>query len=246
MLRGAAARMFFPLRDHNPTRRFAWVTYALMGVNLWAFVWLLRHEAFIDELTLGFGLIPARFMADPIGDAPTVITSMFLHGGWWHLISNLWCLWMFGDNLEEALGRGRYALFYATCGIAAAAAQIAFDPSSRIPMVGASGAIAGVVGGYVVLYPRAPISALNLMPLLWLFLGIIVVLPAWAIALLFMANNVWMALQSVTGLGSAGVAFAAHIGGFLGGFVLIKAFHVAPRPQLTWRELPRDPRERRW
>jgi membrane associated rhomboid family serine protease len=235
--------MFFPLRDHNPTRGPAWVTYTLILVNIIAFVFVRGREARGEYWwNAWYGLVPGRFLGDPSGEVVTVFSSMFMHGSWLHLGSNMWFLRLFGDNLEDALGRVRYLAFYVICGIGAAAAQVGFDAASAIPMVGASGAIAGVVGGYMVLYPRAPISSFNMVPLLWLFLGIVTVVPAWLVALLFLGQNLWMALESVAGLGSAGVAFAAHLGGFMAGLALIKVFHTRPP---TTREVWRAPTRRR-
>jgi membrane associated rhomboid family serine protease len=233
--------MFFPIRDDNPTRGVAWVTYALMATNVAVHIALdaraLRGEFW---LTAWYGLVPSRFFADPSGEALTVLTSMFMHGGWMHLASNMWFLHIFGDNLEDALGRGRYVLFYLAAGVGAAAAQVLIDPASRVPMVGASGAIAGVVGGYMVLYPRAPIVALNTFPPLWLFLGVFVVLPAWVIALVFFGQNLLMGTQALGDIGGAGVAFFAHIGGFVAGLALVRPLlgkrSITPRVWGGWSE----------
>jgi membrane associated rhomboid family serine protease len=238
--------MFFPLRDHNPTRITPWLTYLLIALNLAAFLLVRSRGEHAEASWSGaYGLVPARFLLNPVGEMPTVLTSMFLHGGWLHLGSNLWYLKVFGDNLEESLGRARYLGFYLLCGAGAAAAQIGFDPMSEVPMVGASGAIAGVVGGYMVLYPRAPVSSLNPVPLLWLFLGLVTVLPAWVLALTFLFQNLWMALESMSGMGSAGIAFAAHIGGFAAGLGLVKLFHV-PVPEDVWTERPSRRNGSRW
>lgn len=215
--------MFLPLRDDNPTRSVPWVTYSLIVANVAVHLMVLS-SALQGEfwLTAWHGFVPARFLADPVGELPTLLSSMFLHGGWFHLASNLWFLHIFGDNLEDALGKWRYLLFYLCCGVAAAFAQLLVDVDSRIPMVGASGAIAGVVGGYMLLFPRAPIVSLNTVPLFWLFMGVFVVVPAWVIALIFFAQNLVMGTQSLANVGQAGVAFFAHIGGFLAGLVLVK------------------------
>lgn len=215
--------MFFPLRDDNPTRSVPWVTYSLIVANVAVHLMVLS-SALRGEfwLTAWHGFVPGRFLADPVGELPTILTSMFMHGGWFHLASNLWFLHIFGDNLEDALGKCRYLLFYVGCGVVAAFAQLLVDVDSRIPMVGASGAIAGVVGGYMLLFPRAPIVSLNTVPLFWLFMGVIVVVPAWVITLIFFAQNLLLGTQSLASVDQVGVAFFAHIGGFLAGLVAVK------------------------
>lgn len=221
--------MFFPVRDDNPTRTTPFVNWLLIALNVGAFVWAwtgdVRNAMEMADAPLSvevYGLVPRRFLYDPATQFPSVFTSMFMHGGWFHLLSNMWFLHLFGDNVEDTLGHGRYLVFYLLCGVAAAVAQIALDPGSTVPMVGASGAIGGVVGGYLVLYPRAPILAFNMVPLLWLFLGTMLVVPAWVIGLVFLGQNLWLALQSAAGAASSGVAFAAHLGGFFAGLLLIK------------------------
>jgi membrane associated rhomboid family serine protease len=168
---------------------------------------------------------------------------MFLHGGLMHLGSNLWFLHVFGDNVEETFGRARYLLFYVSCGVAAAGAQVLLDLDSTVPMVGASGAIAGVVGSYLVLYPRAPILSLNLVPLLWFVLGLLVVVPAWIIAGLFFLTNLGSAFLMLGSMESAGVAFFAHLGGFIAGFLVTLGF--VDRSRLPRRVSPEWRRARR-
>lgn len=234
--------MFFPLHDHNPTRSKPVLTYALIASNVLVHV-LLSARIAAGEYWLHswYGLVPSRFLMDPAGEALTVVSSMFMHGDWIHLASNMWFLRLFGDNLEDTLGRSRYLAFYLANGLAAALTQLLLDATSSVPMVGASGAIAGIVGGYMLLYPRAPILALNMVPLLWPFLGVLVLLPASAIAGVFFVTNVVMAYTTLDV--GAGVAFFAHIGGFLAGLWLVKpllgqrsvqrrswqGFRVAPR-----------------
>jgi membrane associated rhomboid family serine protease len=213
--------MFFPIRDENPTRSVPYLTWLLIAVNVAAHVWIEGVGPANQELLLGqYGLVPRRLLAQFPEYGVTVLTSMFMHGGWYHLLTNMWTLHIFGDNVEDTLGKGRFLVFYLVCGLAAASAQVLLDPSSVIPMVGASGAIGGVVGAYLVLYPRAPILAFNMLPLLWLFFGLVVVVPAWVIGLLFLGQNVMLALQDVAGMGSGSIAFAAHLGGFLAGLLL--------------------------
>lgn len=235
--------LFFPLRDVNPTRRVPWLNHGLIALNIgvFLFTWL-RQGSGEFWLTAWYGLVPTRLLSDPAGESVTVLSSMFMHGGWVHLGSNMWFLHIFGDNLENTLGRAKYLAFYLLCGLAAAAAQVASDTGSSVPMVGASGAIAGVVAGYVVLYPRAPILAFNTVPLLWLFLGLVVTLPAWVIALLFFGQNLVLAWSFAENMAGAGVAFFAHLGGFVGGFLLIRPFVGPERPVLpVWHGLrPED------
>jgi len=248
----------FPLRDENPTLRtpFATLLVIVLNVAVWAFVQHLGSlEAMARSLCL-YGLIPGDLLATlpagtrvPLGgelgcvlqgrgSPVTLLTSMFLHGGWFHLIGNMWFLWIFGDNVEDALGPLRFALFYLLCGLAAATAQIASDPQSALPMVGASGAIGGVMGAYARLYPRARVHTL-------IFLGFFVTtvsLPA----LVMLAY--WFLIQVLGGIpalsaSGGGVAFWAHIGGFLAGVLLagpmvkpeLLASHLAAVP----RPLPR-------
>src|SRR5262245_58937269 len=198
-----------PIGDHNPTRTFPFVNYLLIAANIAAFVWeyLLIASGGEAWVVPGFGLVPSRLSADPAGEAFTLLTSMFMHGGWMHLGGNMLYLYIFGDNVEDAMGHFRYLLFYLICGVAAGVAQVAIGPTSTVPMVGASGAIAGALGGYLVLYPRAPITVVNPVPLVWLFTGIFMVLPAW---LMIGFWFVWNVLSGVSQLGmgqGGGVAF---------------------------------------
>ncbi len=213
----------FPLRDDNPTRHRPYVTVGLIAVCVLAFLWQVSqpHQ---DEIVWYFGLIPASLLgagpfipgaADPL---LTVFTSMFLHGGWMHLGGNMLFLWIFGNNIEDSSGHVKFLVFYLLCGVGAALAQVASAPLSEIPMIGASGAVSGVLGAYLLLYPRARVSTL-------VFLGIFVTiirLRAWVLL------GVWFggqALQAaLTPPGSPGVAFVAHVGGFIAGMVLIGAF----------------------
>src|SRR3954470_6980940 len=164
-----------PLRDHLPTRSAAIVNFLLIGLNAVAFAMEVTGRfGPIDPsaTTIAGALVPAQLTADPVHHAYTLVTHMFLHGGLAHLGGNMLFLWIFGDNLEDALGHGRYAVFYLLCGFGAAGAQIAGSPHSALPMVGASGAISGVLAGYAVLYPRSVITVVNPIPFLWLFWGL--------------------------------------------------------------------------
>jgi membrane associated rhomboid family serine protease len=187
---------------------------------------LLNALAFLLELAWGpeaviqaLGFIPALFFQDPLGEGYRLLTSMFLHGGFFHIFSNLWFLWIFGDNVEDRLGHGRFLLFYLLGGVAAALAQGIMDPASSVPMIGASGAVSAVLGGYYVLFPRAYVVAL-----VWFILPFTLALPAGFYL------GYWALLQLLQGLaGVPGIAFWAHLGGFLFGAFTVRAF--APR----WR-----------
>ncbi len=228
-----------PLYDDLPTRRFPLMTVTLIVVNVLVFVYELSlSRAGVGRLDLFFlraGFLPYEIthLADvPPPDlvAPpfTVLTSMFVHEGWLHIAGNMLFLWIFGNNVEDAMGRFRFLVFYLLCGVAAALAQTAVRPDSTIPNIGASGAIAGVLGAYVVLYPRARV--LTLVPVFIFFLPILL-LPAWVVI------GAWFVLQlfeGVLSLGAAaggGVAFFAHVGGFVAGLLLVGVF-VRRRPRL--------------
>jgi membrane associated rhomboid family serine protease len=220
-----------PIKDQNPTRTFPFVNYLLIAANVAAYVWetLLIQQNGEAAIVSGYGLVATRLLVDPLGELFTVFSSMFMHGGLVHLASNMLFLHIFGDNVEDALGHGRYVVFYLLTGIAAATAQILTGTSSPIAMVGASGAISGVLGAYIVLYPRAPVLVLNSIPLLWLFFGLFFSAPAWAIIGFWFIGNLLPAIASLGILReSGGVAFFAHLGGFLAGLLVI-------RPMLSGR-----------
>ena len=251
--------MFFPLRDENPTERPPVVNYGLIALNVAAFLYTWPSIASGQWWILpGYGLVPTRIVADPGGEAFTVLSSMFMHGGWGHLASNMLFLHIFGDNLEDMLGHAKYLAFYLLCGVFAALTQISIDTQSAVPMVGASGAIAGVVGGYLLLFPRAPIVMLNLTPFIF-FIGLLPVVPAWAVAGEFFVVNVLQALGPVSE-SEGGVAVFAHLGGFAAGFFLTRpllagrrvidrpwqGFRMPGRSQpgpsvARWRRRPRRP-----
>jgi membrane associated rhomboid family serine protease len=225
-----------PIKDYNPTRRFAVLTFALVIINILVFIRdrMTGHyeqvlvqtghgamvvNEFVGGLSQRLALVPARLIAHPFMEWPTIFTSMFLHGNWLHIGSNMLFLWIFGNNIEDTLGRGRFLLFYFTCGLAAGIAQVLSDPSSPIPMVGASGAIAGILGAYLILYPRARI--LTLVPIFIIFFTIEV--PAFLMigywALIQFANAYWLGGGEMMRQG--GVAYFAHVGGFATGVALI-------------------------
>jgi membrane associated rhomboid family serine protease len=237
-----------PLRDINPVRTTPFVNYLLIVANVVGFVWLKSLPPWYEP---GYGLVPARISADPAGEAFTVFTSMFMHANLVHLGGNMLFLWIFGDNIEDALGHSRYLIFYVIGGLVAAAVQVGTSLSSPIPMVGASGAIAAVTGAYMILYPRAPILILNVIPPLWLIFGLTFVVPAWFVAGEFFVMNLFQGIQSlhmqtVTGdEARGGVAFFAHIGGFIAGMVTVSPFLRGRERRKAkgfdgWRPPPRD------
>jgi len=228
----------FPYRDDNPTLATPIVTFLLMGANvaMWVLVQGMGAEPSLSRSVCELGLIPGEFLGlvpqgatVPMGPQTvcmlgdeqtwfTPLTSMFLHGGWFHLIGNMWFLWVFGNNVEDSMGHIRYLAFYLLCGLAAAAAQTFMNPSSAIPMVGASGAISGVMGAYIVLYPKVRV---HMLVILGIFITRIVV-PA------YLMLGYWFLLQLVGGgltkSSEGGVAFWAHAGGFIAGALLIRLF----------------------
>ncbi|MFN0113733.1 MAG: rhomboid family intramembrane serine protease [Paracoccaceae bacterium] len=205
----------FPIRDHNPSTRTPVVTLALIAANILVFLWELQYSGSDRALAEFFGrwaLVPAEATAQ--GDWLPLLTSMFLHGGLMHIAGNMLFLWIFGDNLEDQMGHLGFLAFYLASGAAAGLAHVAAAPLSDVPTVGASGAIAGVMGGYLLLFPKARIDVLIIIVVLYRVFP----LPAWAIL------GFWFALQVVLGLGSpvegGGVAYWAHAGGFLAGLAL--------------------------
>lgn len=209
-----------PISDELPSRRVPLVTWGLIAVNILIFFWELLLGPNLDQFFMMGGAVPA-FITNPARYpwAPlTLLTSMFLHGGWMHLIGNMLYLWIFGDNVEDALGRLGYLLFYLAAGVAAGLAQVVVAPSSKIPGVGASGAIAGVLAVYLVLYPAAPVRVL--VPGFYMMriarVPALLVLGFWFIIQLF--NGV-LSLGAAT-MATGGVAWFAHIGGFLAGLVV--------------------------
>ena len=240
----------FPLRDENPTALTPVVTIVLILANVAS--WFYVEGAGYSERLLGasvcqFGFIPAEITgmtggyngvqydvgmpACNFGGLTTsaVFTSMFMHGGWLHLIGNMWFMWLFGNNVEDMMGHARFLAFYVLVGIAAAGAHIVSAPGSVIPTVGASGAISGIMGAYLLLYPRVKIHTL----FVFVFILRIIPVPAWLVLIM------WFGLQVLTGYASpvdtGGVAVFAHIGGFIAGVALVKLF-VDPRLMAARRE----------
>ncbi len=231
----------FPYHDENQTQRPAVVTMAVIAACMlaWLFVQGAGANVPLATAVCNLGLIPGELtgmlragvgfpmgdglvcVTDPGRQSSHIFTSMFLHGGWMHLIGNMWFLWLFGNNIEDSMTRPRFLAFYLICGVAAALAQVYAQPDSPIPMVGASGAISGVMGAYLVLYPRVRVFTLVILG----FFVTTVALPAWVMLIY------WMGIQVVSGLvnslaaeAGGGVAFWAHVGGFVAGVVLVKVF----------------------
>ena len=219
----------FPIRDTQPSYSKPVVTVVLIVVNILVFLYQFSLDSFSQNAFMDrYALIPDRF------HFANVITSMFLHGGWMHVLGNMWFLWIFGDNIEDILGHPKYLLFYLMCGIAAALTQVFFNPVSRVPMVGASGAIAGVMGAYMIKFPNSRIRTL-----LFLFIFFTMIdVPAW-IMLIY-----WFGLQFVGGFESlasaqvtqGGTAFFAHVGGFVAGILFINMLGAA-QPYRRRRDL---------
>lgn len=255
-----------PLSDENPTLRTPVVTFALIAATLLA--WVFVQGAGLDPYALvgsvcNYGLVPGEItgraplgQAVPITDAlacvvdadpinvVTPLTSMFLHSGWAHILGNLWFLWVFGNNVEDSMGRIRFGVFYVLCGLVAAGAQIAVHPASPVPMVGASGAISGVLGAYLVLYPRVRVNVLFPLGFFWPVIQV----PAYAMLLWWIGVQVLSGLPQLVAVDSqvsTGVAFFAHIGGFVAGLLLVKPFEnrrrVARRTEIRHALHPRHP-----
>ena len=218
----------FPIRDHNPSGRVPYVVYALILVNVavYALTWaeLSLDVRAIDRFYTDWGLQPVELSSGQ--DLHTVFTSMFVHGGLLHLAGNMLFLWVFGDNLEDTLGPVRFLGYYLACGVAAALLQVAVSPWSPVPMVGASGAIAGVMGGYLLLFPKARVDVLIYIVIFFRIFPV----RAWIVLM------VWIVIQLVQGFSmdpdQGGVAYFAHIGGFIAGMVLMV-------PSWLWRGGPR-------
>jgi membrane associated rhomboid family serine protease len=215
-----------PLRDVIPSRTVPFVTVSIIFIN--AAAWLLEismSPAALDAFIKTYGVVPATFR--PV----TLVTSMFLHGGWSHILGNMWYLWIFGDNVEDTFGHFRYLIFYLLCGTTAAIGQIVMNPQSLLPTIGASGAIAGVMGAYFVLYPRSRV--LTLIPIIFFFNVIevpaIFLLGFWFLMQLVNAG----AVAATASTGGGGVAFAAHVAGFVVGMLGVVIFRKRP-PSSAW------------
>jgi membrane associated rhomboid family serine protease len=217
-----------PLYDTVRSRRFPAINLMLIVMNVLAFLYEIRMDpsalrAFIFE----WGLIPARLLSDPSTAWMTIFTSMFLHGGWFHIINNMWVLFIFGDNVEARMGDVRYLIFYLLSGVAAVLLQTYVLSSSAEPMIGASGAVAGVLGAYLILFPHSRIA--SLVPILFIFT--IIEIPAVIFLLFWFASQLYSGLFAIQGSSGSGIAWWAHIGGFLFGSSMVFFF----RPRITSR-----------
>ena len=213
-----------PIGDDDSARRtFSVVAYALIALNvLFFFVELSGGDAFIEK----WAFVPSRFVANPFADFLTLFTAMFMHAGWVHLGGNMLYLWIFGDNVEDRFGHMKFTIFYLLCGLAATFAQLAFSIGSNVPNLGASGAIAGVLGAYILLFPQGKVRVLQGQQ--------VIQVPA------LIVIGIWIVLQFFSGIGSiattaesGGVAYMAHIGGFIAGFVLTFLFRGSRGVQAT-------------
>jgi len=211
-----------PLRDINPRRRFPWVTVGIILLNILVFLYefMLPSERALNALVYTWGLVPYRLMQLDVVAILTVFTSMFMHSGLMHLLGNMLYLWIFGDNVESALGSLRYTLFYLLCGVGAALGQVLVDPRSQIPMVGASGAISGILGAYLFLYPHAEVETL----ILFGYFTRLVRLPALVVLGMWIVTQLLSGVLSLGMQATGGVAWFAHIGGFFTGVVLVSFF----------------------
>ena len=235
----------FPYRDENETQRTPYITLVLIALT--TLVWLAVQGAGaalpLAQSVCELGLIPGELtlslppgtafamgegmacLTDPGRQTSSVVTSMFLHGSWMHLLGNMWFLWLFGNNIEDSMTRPRFVAFYLLCGLAAALAQVLANPASQVPMVGASGAISGVMGAYLVLFPR--VRVWTMIPLGFFFHSM--ALPAWVMLIYWAFLQLAGGMSSLVAEQSGGVAFWAHIGGFVAGVVLIKLFERQDR-----------------
>ncbi len=224
----------FPIRDHNPSEKVPYVTYALMAINIVVFLGyygMFQNPRALQSFFETWGLVPAGAAQNPVG----FITSMFLHGGLMHLGGNMLFLWIFGDNLEEEMGHTNFLGFYLASGIGAAFLQVMADPNSTIPMVGASGAIAGVLGGYLLMFPKARVDVLIIIVVIFRIIPV----PAWLML------GLWFGLQLFSGLnappGVGGVAYWAHAGGFIVGLILALPIWVRRGGTAYWKRTKGHP-----
>jgi len=208
--------MFFPYKDDNPRILFPFVTYTIIGINSLVFIYqyLILPPELLGHIISTYALTPAA------PSVITVFTSMFMHGGLMHIIFNMWFLWIFGDNIESVLGHKRYVLFYLLCGVGAALAQIQINTGSQIPMVGASGAIAGVLGAYLIRFPRATVHVLVILIIFITFIRV----PAMVVIGIWFLSNLTAGLGTLGIEETGGTAWFAHLGGFVSGVVLNQVF----------------------
>ncbi len=244
--------MFFPIRDENPSGTFPLVTLAVIAVNVIVFLYELSLGESTNAFIQTYGVVPARLFGPGEGGAagPVLhggagayfpfLTAMFLHGGLWHLAGNMWLLWLAGDNIEDRIGHAAFILFYLVAGVAASAAHVLLSGPTTVPMIGASGAIAGVLGAYLVCFPRAKV-----VMFVWVFILVTFIrIPASILIGLWLAGQILSALASDPG--APGIAWWAHIGGFAAGAVLILFWPKCKRMrQSKYQAVPDRWRERR-
>ena len=224
----------FPFSDDNPTNSRPIVTYCIIGICCFIFLWQFTlPQQLFESAIYNFGVVPASLLGSKESYLPaalTIFTSMFMHGGWMHLIGNMVFLWIYGDNIEDSMGRGKFIIFYLLCGVIAAYTQALIDPSSEIPMIGASGAIAGVLGAYLLLHPKA-----NVNVLFWFIIFVTVIRVPASIVLGFWIVSQFFSLDFTGGGEGGGVAYFAHIGGFVAGMAFILFFK---RPEVPIWDKP--------
>ena len=220
----------FPLKDDIPSDKPPVVTVLLIVVNILVFLFEMSLGSGVQRFVTEYGVVPARFAESMGSQFPTLFTSMFLHGGWSHVLGNMLYLWIFGDNVEDRVGHGRFIIFYLLCGFAAGGGQILMNPGSMIPTIGASGAIAGIMGAYFVLYPHSRVLTFIPFPLFNIVeVPAIFLLGFWFLMQLFNAGTVAV----TAGTSGGGVAFAAHIVGFVFGVGGIFLFRKR-EPRQQW------------
>jgi membrane associated rhomboid family serine protease len=214
-----------PLYDTVRTRKFPLINVLLIAANVLVFLYELRlGPSALESFIFTWGLVPARLTSDPATAWVTIFTAMFMHGGWFHLLSNMWFLHIFGDNVEARMGGIRYLIFYLLSGVAAVLLQTYIQPTSQVPMIGASGAIAGVLGAYLVSFPRSRIA--SLVPILFIFT--IVEVPATIFLVFWFVTQVYSGLFAMQGASASGIAWWAHIGGFIFGLIMVVFFARRP------------------
>jgi len=241
----------FPIRDSIPTKRFPIVNVSLMALNVLVFLFQISlTDAELEAFIFTYGVVPERFADAGLGGIGLyfpILSSMFMHGGWLHLIGNVWTLYIFGDNVEDRMGRGQYLAFYLLCGLLATGTHLFFNWGSPIPVIGASGAISGVMGAYLLLCPKSRITML--LPIF--YIPFFFKIPSW-VYLLY-----WLGLQLINGTSdwvgaetTGGVAYWAHIGGFAAGFILQYLFksrkYEAPEAYQTYKYDPRTYKRGKW
>ena len=252
----------FPYHDENHTQRTPYVTFALIAASV--LMWLVVQGAGsmlpLAKSVCELGLIPGELteslrpgtafpmgeglvcLTDPGRDLGNLLTSMFLHGSWMHLLGNMWFLWLFGNNVEDSMTRPRFVAFYLLTGLAAALAQVVANPTSEVPMVGASGAISGVMGAYLVLFPR--VRVFTMVPLGFFITSM--ALPAWVMLIYWVVLQLFGGFTSIVKPEGGGVAFWAHLGGFIAGIVFVKVFERTDRVTAHTTDHWRPDRVSRW